>query len=567
MISVSEILRKKHWTGEELGQLELLNLARTYKQIFYGNPSPKPILDAEQFQKMVNSISDPSQEHIYSGYVSIYEWLSIKQGTADAQYQQAQFRLEMLRSYLSQAFLIEDIYWYIDKLPVVMTQKQYDDIKKKHTKEYLYDENHGNCKMCNVFEMINKAIVYYLGELQQNQQKPNPLAGIKQKYANQPVCSKIITSNWDKVTEDIELTLKRNVLDNFSNNIACHGVVAMTNVLRSGGTMEEANAAKEKSETEFLNKMSEKLQSKICSKSIEDVAKWDIVEHGLLQKFYPTSFDVENSYTDSSFLISMRDFSAEFKELVDVILADMDEKFFRNNKVSMRELPLEKWGTTKISLKELYKMNFYGEQENGTCDSQIFEKNKSALLNGVAILRPKNQFNVNCQIDKNEYYEEPKIDSTCFQQSLESFTPECKNYESNIKRVQQAKKCLLDSYYYIIGFNTQLDIIANFTGVHELKILKKDSEKIAFEMRVFNDLVEVLGKKIRCMSYESSKKSKKISVLDTVFSRLDFENIHIPSNNIAEAKKLLNEFAAFDKKRQMFDLLMCIRPQNEQVQK
>ena len=196
MTDIKRLLNKKGWTGRELGILELTNMAVMFRQALEGK-EPQPLVEQAQLRKMINTITDRQQGQVYNGYISIHEWLSIRYNIAQTQLQQAQLQYRTLVGYITDATLAEDVYRYIEQLPAIMTQKQYEDTKARSIEERFKDEDGEELYSC-VFNLVERAITYYSRQLQKEPSKPNPLKAIRKKYVSQPVKSKLILSRWNE---------------------------------------------------------------------------------------------------------------------------------------------------------------------------------------------------------------------------------------------------------------------------------------------------------------------------------------------------------------------------------
>ena len=113
MADIKKLLEKQNLTGQELGIIELTNMAVQFKQALKGE-KPKALIEASQLQQMVNQLKDPTQAKIYGGYISIHEWLLIKYNIAQTQIQQAQLQYRTLESLITTAILAEDICKYVE---------------------------------------------------------------------------------------------------------------------------------------------------------------------------------------------------------------------------------------------------------------------------------------------------------------------------------------------------------------------------------------------------------------------------------------------------------------------
>ena len=141
MLNVDRLLKKKSWTGAELGKLQIANVLIAYKKALEsGNPNEEGVVSKFEFKKMLNVITDPIEGRVYKGYMAIHEWIAKNIQMAIAQEQQAQLQLNELWEILSNAITAEDIYSYLEELPVIMTEKQYTDLVEKRTHEILHQD-------------------------------------------------------------------------------------------------------------------------------------------------------------------------------------------------------------------------------------------------------------------------------------------------------------------------------------------------------------------------------------------------------------------------------------------
>ena len=185
MADIKRLLNKKGWTGKELGILELTNMATLFRQRISGNQNPTPLVTKGQFQKMLSSITDSTQGRIYNGYISIHEWLSLFYNIALTNEQQAQLRFKSLSSYIIEASIAEDTYSYIESLPVIMTEKQYNEAVEEGRRRWLKEED-GTPRGDSVLALIFRAFEYYAEKLEKEPTKANPLKPISVPNREKP---------------------------------------------------------------------------------------------------------------------------------------------------------------------------------------------------------------------------------------------------------------------------------------------------------------------------------------------------------------------------------------------
>lgn len=575
MADIKRLINKKGWTGKELGIIELTNMAVMFSQTIKGE-EVKPIIESSQLKKMVNQIEDPYQGREYNRYISIHEWLSIKYNIAQTQLQQAQLQYNILEEYLTQAILTEDVFRYVEQLPIIMTQKQYDDFKAERIEAYFKDED-GKEIHSNIFNLIERAITFYLHKLKTEPAKPNPLKTIRKKYINQPVKSRLILDRYNDIAGEGYYTLEdgrrsdQMTLEEwqealttpktqealmqmkatdgkgteYTTLIAQHRLINRYKVIFNGGTDEEADEAQRKADCEqgfFIP-----CEWHTYTEPPTDLTKWDIIEQELLLEFYPASLDGENEYTAKNFLASMEDFKQEFSELVAAVLADMDKKYFYNDEIKASNLSLEEWETTLISYRRLYQLDFYGERTEAESDLQIFDGNIRALTNGVAILRPSDICGKSLCIDKNGYFIEPEIINSLKENSLEAFFTESEEYADNTETIESTRETLLESYQFLIGYNYAIDQIAKIHDVPELKVFKMNVEALANKIEALNSIVFILYNRIRNTDYKDKElQAKKLQVLKDFFQPIEYKSITIPEEVKKEADELITSFKAFE---------------------
>lgn len=591
MADIAKILNKKKWTGRELGRLELTNMALGYKNALTGQGSESPIVSRAQLEKMLSSLDDREQIRIYNGYIGIHRWISVQYNVAQTQIQQAQLQYRTLSEYITDAVLAEHVFQYIEQLPAIMTQKQYDDLVKER-REASFKDDEGNELYYNIFNILEKAIHYYVNLLQSNPKKANPLKTIRKKYIAQPVKSSVILDAWnevmgrgyytledgsgrrsDEMTEDEwkkaiaapaikAALLHQKATDGngfeWTREIAEERLLERSKVIFEGGTEADADKAQEKSDVEKGYSIPVKWH--YYETPPEDLTKWDVLEQDALLECYAGLFagadETEGEYNEEA-----KDFFAEFEELVTVVLKDIDAHFFKGEK-GLEGIRKEDWGTTCYSARQLYDVDFFGVREDTEDDTTVFDGNGRALFNGIAIFRPSTLINKSPRMDENGYYTEPEITGYLSNYTLEAFFSDAEDYAENIKVVESARRLLAESYYYVRGYNTILDLIAEYFDVPEISVFKMYVEGIEKKIENFNDRVPVLYRMIYDTRYEDEElKSKKLQVLKDFFQPIKYKSFTIPADNLEAAKNGIKSFKAFEPEHAS-DLVtwLCVLP-------
>lgn len=603
MADIKRLLKKKGWTGRELGILELSNMAIMFRQALEGK-EPQPIVEQARFREMINGITDRQQGQIYNGYISIHEWLSIRYNIAQTQLQQAQLQYRTLAAYVTDAIFAEDVYRYIEQLPAIMTEKQYRDAREAGLKKWLYDKD-GTERGDSLAALIERGISFYTKQLQTNPAKPNPLKAIRKKYIAEPVKSKLILEGYNEVMgegyytiedgsgrrsdtmtaeewqEAITTPAMKQALKTtdgsgteYTQQIATRRLLERAKVIFEGGTEADADEAQQKKDYE--RGLATPVKWHYYEEAPADLTKWDIVEARLMY-FYGGLF-CGMDVSEGEYLAELEDFLTEFRELADAIIADIEKLYLTGKKQlqplpvkghkplkDIASLPLEDWSSTVFSWGDLYKLDVYGFKKDAEADTTIFDGNKRAILNGIAILRASDLLDRSPRINESGYYVEPDIMHTLSNFTLEAFFPEAEDYADNLEIVETARQTLIESYYHLKGYNYALEIIASFYDVPEIAIFQMNTSGIEDKIRAFNGLVPILYKKILDTDYEDKElKERKLQVLKDLFQPIDYEALTIPEEKKEAAQQLLVDFKAFQPENaNRFDGMLCTLPEPE----
>lgn len=579
MADIKRLLKKKGWTGRELGILELSNMAIMFRQALEGK-EPQPIVEQARFREMINGITDRQQGQIYNGYISIHEWLSIHYNIAQTQLQQAQLQYRTLAAYVTDAIFAEDVYRYIEQLPAIMTEKQYRDAREAGLKKWLYDED-GTERGDSLAALIERGISFYTKQLQTNPAKPNPLKAIRKKYIAEPVKSKLILEGYNEVMGEGYYTIEDGsgrrsdtmTAEEWQEAIT---TPAMKQALRDMKTTDGSGTEYTQQKKDYERGLATPVKWHYYEEAPADLTKWDIVEAGLMD-FYGGLF-CGMDVSEGEYLAELEDFLTEFRELADAIIADIEKLYLTGKKQlqplpvkghkplkDIASLPLEDWSSTVFSWGDLYKLDVYGFKEEAEEDTTIFDGNRRAIINGIAILRASDLLGRSPRINERGYYVEPDISNTLSNFTLEAFFTEAEDYADNVDIVETARQTLIESYYHLKGYNYALEIIARYYDVPDIVIFQMNTAGIEDKIQALNELVPILYKKIRDTDYEDKElKERKLQVLKDLFQPIDYEALTIPEDSREQAEQLLDGFKAFKPEyTALFDKLLCTLPETE----
>ena len=589
MLNVNRLLKKKGWTGADLGKLQTANIMLAYKKALEtGNPNEEGIISKADFKKMLNTLTDPTEKRVYNGYISIQEWVSNTMQMAIAQEQQAQLQFRTLWEVLSNAITAEDIYNYIEELPVIMTEKQYKDLLEKRTHEILHPEEKpdgdGIEIANNIAQLVFDVIGVYTDLLEKDPGAKNPLKPLKKKLEKEPVTDPAILDNYNKVyglgyytTEDgtrsdsmtptewrrlvtpvVAEYLEATELGDKEAQTIKKSIV-QRRVLTDASLMYVEGLTEGEAQRKRINLEARQGLLKICEwhyyeDKPEDINKWEILTSGSLEEFYPY---FEDGRTDGEIIGVIKAFYNEFKEAVDTILKDIVTHY--PNLKSIEEIPVEEWIYNAYSWEELYNIDFYSFRERMVGDMQVFDFNKRAILNGIAIIRPSD-LGRSRRIDaETGYYKAPDIRKTLEDISLEGLFTENENYADNVEILEEARETFISSLYFLKGFNTTLDLIASLFDIEEVAIAKRNVKYFEEKVETLNSTITMLYKRIANTEYEYNElKEKKLGVLKDILYPVDLSKTELPKGRIDRTKENMKDFKAFKEYRYSPTNTLCM---------
>ena len=604
MINVEKLLKKKGWTGKELGRLELAMTLNALSKSLQGDTSPERIVSEAEFRKMLDTITDPYQGKIYNEYITIHEWFATNYSYAVANEQQALFMHNKLMNTLTNAMLAENVYEYISQLPAIFTEKQYKDLVTARTKEILTPN--GETLGFNVFNLVELAIDYYVRQLSKEPRKKNPLKPLKKKLEAERVTDSHILSRYVEVTglgyyemEDgtrsDQLTKgewRSKVYEAFIKSDIFQKVLEKEDELKQSGKMARITT---ENELKYFEDTEQDTQSTIENMQLayvelveqvklppeeylnefadyciiakwhfydtppEDLNKWEVLEAGDLYEYYTT---LAGDGSQEMQIDDITAFKEEFPEVVEAILEDM-EHYIKG----VKSMTASEWIDNGYSWEELYKLDMYGFRSMYADDVSIFEGNERAIFNGIAIVRPSTLLERSPRIDpETGYYKPPKADKITAL-GLEQYFTDNENYADNVRELELTRKRLIEAIYFYKGFDKILDLIISYYDVDEFNLVRFDVSQIEAKVKAFNGLLVTLYDQIKHTNYEDKElKEKKLEVLRDVFTPIDISKIKIPKYRIDRAITDIKEKRAFVGGMTDIRVTLCYMPSKEEME-
>ena len=574
MLNIDKLLKQKGWTGSELGRLQIVTTLKAFQKVLDGEESPDTVVDRSHIREMLKTL-DPVEIAVYKGYIGIHEWFRVTYPAASATEQAAHLNLAYFLRLITVAEISEAVYQYISELPAIMTQKQYEDLVASRKQEILHPD--GEPIGFNLFNLLEQAIHYEVERTEDNPRKKTLLKSLKKKLENELVTDQHILSRYNEVsgyegyytlsdgrrsdqmtneewTAALEEYYQEPTPEERKEYIKKRYLIN-NDLVYSGMDEHEADRKAEEIATEGLHK------SPLVWHEYEappaDLNKWEILKYYGLGEWYRSLEGecYEGKSYEESLLEDIEAFKEEFPELVEIILKDM-ERYIKG----VSTIPIEEWINTIYEWEDLYSMDFYNFRKDYVDnDTDIFNGNRRALFNGVAILRPSDLLYHSERIDKETgYYKPPEIRGLSKKDGLEAYFTDNEDYAENVEALETTRSQLLESLYFMNGWNTALDLIAQAFDLEEIKVGKLRIENIKERIEAYNALVKSLYRSIKEMDYpDKDLQKKKLEVLKDILCPISLDKIKIPKEQIEKAKEDMKNFKAFLDESKDLRLTLC----------
>lgn len=577
---INRLLKKKGWTGEETGKALIYSLVNDYKQTLAGSTDPKPLFPSERIREMLHGFrASASDIETYNLYIELQNWIKQYQAVANAYFQRFQSSINEFIAVVRSAETAESEYRYIERLPRIMTQKQYDALKAKRIEETLDPDGDGTDAIGDsLLYLIFRAVDYFALQLEREPKKANPLKAVKKRYQKQPETNPAIIAVWMKEQSEGYYQLPDGTRSDevskeewqerflyFSPDMqrllaeAEEGLTGLPGSLSYERLTKEARAAHMGEEPPEKGKSAATWHT--YERAPEGLTKWDIIEaHAsgeiFFSEYYPST--ESDTATPEDYIADATAFKKEFPELVDAILKALDAMGYTYGEEGrpLSAIPVEEWETTVISWRELYNASFPGFREWVEADTNIFNGDKRALMNGIAILRASDllkgvQGRRSLAIDEEGNYIEPD-GSTAYSDlfGLEKYTPANPESGDSINDIEENRKALEESLHWLIGYDTALQLIAEEIGIADFTIFSVDIERCLTRTEAVNNLFDMLYQDIAAIDYaDKEKKAAKLEALRDVFYPLKTDELAISDGRRKQAAKMLEGLEAFSTRK------------------
>lgn len=578
-MDVKRLLSKKGWTGEETGKALILDLIDSYKRTLAGERDPKPLFPREKITAMLHGFrASRTDIEAYNRYINLQNWIMQYQAVANANLQRFNSCFNEFISIHNAAESAENEYRFIERLPRIITQKQYEELKAKRIEEQLDPDGDGTDAIGdNVFALILRLIEYYARELEAKPKAANPLKAIKKKYSGRPVENRAYILGYNKEmgagyytlpdgtrSDEVEDSVWQERLLHYSPDLQRLKAEAEEGYAYQEGSLSYERITKEARAAHMGEPKPEEGRRvtvwHMYEEAPEGLDKWELIRadaegDAYFSEYIPalTGGDI----TPEAFIADAEAFKKEFPELVEAIFKALNAMGYTYGEESaekpLSSIPVEEWETTVFTWRELYNASFPGFREEIESDFQIFNGDKRALVNGVAVIRPSDFLlkpingRTCAAIDENGYFVEPDgetLFSNLF--GLNAYLPDNPESGDNIDRIERNRATLEESIRFLIGYDTALELIADEIGIPEFTIFKADGERCLSRTKALNGLFDLLYTHIDGIAYrDKERKAAKLQALRDVFYPIDTDAFKVSEGRRKKAAEMLEGLQAF----------------------
>ena len=565
-VTIKSILKKNTWTGEEVGRALILNLIYTWKEQQAGHGRLRSLFSDGQFGMMVDSLQGLDID-IYNNYVGLNNWIITNKTQANGYYLQAEAGIKKLFGILTTATAGENVYKYIEKIPVIVTETQYERLTAEGREKAFK-----SWADVDLLSLMWDGIEYYTNELAEHPDATSPLEPIIEKYASAPVEGKSFISAYndltdngywqledgtrsDKVTglewliaslkpeyrERVQGLLQGNDSEQDSSFVS-EEMQELMRILAEGMYKQDTAEAEltqqgrtdEDIEATLAEIGSEYLQPKkwISNEKAEGLTKWEL----LYNYSVPISFYCKEA-GKKEWLELAKDFKAEFPELVKILLADIKKRTGRD----VAKLKLEQWRSTCWTVRELYEKDVYGYKDTVDSTTNAFDGDERASYAGVAVIKKAGSAMKKSQ---DGDYIAPDITNplTGTAIGLEQYLDNNPAHEKNIKNLEECIDNIEQGYRCVLIYDVACEMIAKYTKLKEFIVFKQGADQIAEEIKAINAFVPMLYLSISETNYSDKENQKqKLEVLRKYFKPIDIDSLGIDPKDYDKAWKLLNK--------------------------
>ncbi len=540
MINVNKILTKNKWSGKDVGMLKIANKMDFRRRANAGDYSADPMILPADFDYMISTLNE-KEKNILSGYADLCEWVDNNERGASSMAQLALARFLWLNSWLEKSIIVENALTYTERLPVIMTQEQYEEEIRKNILFTMTDKQDGSDYVFSLKDLILYAANTMLKDLKANPKKSNPLKPIKKKYLSEHVTLPKILNRYNEVTErgyyllsdgrrSDQMSTKEwkdyakkvsGTIDNMILNGKIRFDVDGRETARAVhmAFLQKENILRDPERDDSLPFTWIK-----DTTQLDSLSKWDAFESDLAE------YD-----------LTPEELISEFPDIIAATIKEIEERDYFD--ISLADVPIEEWGNYDFPYGDLYDLDFFGYREEKDFEAASYNTGSRGQIFGVAVLKQNPSIKeLPLNVDQEGNYFAPS--TTVFEQSgIGAFFDESRNSSFFIGEAKRARSELIAGLYYALAYNWLLQEIMSYLKIDDFECCLTPESNLTGMINSLNRSYHNLRRLIELAQYGQDTKTRKLAILDEYFSPIDRKLFDIPEDIKEEVRaEIRNNF-------------------------
>lgn len=550
MATIKRLLKKKTFTGEELGKLYIANIAKEFECGQNDKPQVPYIPYEKLFELVRANIGDkPEDIMAYNARVNLGIWLVNLRPFMNAYEKSIAIATGTLRLYLLASIADYEVRRQRNWQELLIKPTVYEEKLNQKRKEILYDKD-GKDNLYNIFDILNKWLQRErdLGtdaakEIEKIYSIPAKSDYIKAIYGDSHYNwlytlsdgRKILDNGLGDLKTDIERREKLKYIGPERDEITCIKLIQL--IINKGLSKEEAI---EKIITQEL-KAGEIIEAQREEVPMEprNLTKWDVLQRMGDYYVFPSN---AGEYAAREGKTIGECFYEDFKDFYRIAAQHIKDEY----QIDIEGIPPRDMDKPFISVKQLYDMNFCGEKDKldniELIDYLDINDVGVSKFFGIAVL--KEEAAAFFENDDNGFIKPipPRHALTDF--TLKAF----REKRADSKTIKTAIDNIKYSIFILKSVDITLDLIAKTYGIDDIKIFKSDNpykEQLETLWGFLSQLYFLITEFIPFNERERDRKEKDLETLKELFKLPIFEEIKVSAKKKRALKETVSNILIF----------------------
>ena len=562
MKNISSLLKKKGWTGKEVGKLLFSSLINDIKN--HGDDK-KILFSQSEFEKIESSLKNDKDIIVYNVYRALYLSIIDSFNRGQGLYQQFYNGFNRLFLEFREIQNTDKANSLMDNTPVILTENQYNRLRKKAEENLRSNyESYYSLFFSTLYEFLNNEdnAPDYLKKAIEETKKETAASKYLSKYYNDIMgegyymlpdgkrSDNMTSDEWQDVLEKEFLKTHKLTINGKEatpaetvEEFTSDRLIKSYNLFYDGAEKIKEFVYKETgvnlngSNQEIESSLEDLILSRSALKPNDPLAKSLEYESSATWYTYKeideslTAYDLLDPLTDFSNYEStdkkelLKNFKSDFSNLYSAINTYLEENVPETVGLKANQLykNLVTWGS--LADNDIDSFKSLTEPSNSEIITTMLKEDKvsnsysnriRANINGIAILKNPNSF----QLDKNGNYKETK-NPLSFYSSLYSLQDDP---EEQKRLTEYTSTLILPALRYLYAFNTLIEIISSVYDLPNLThVAQYDTKPLECRIESYNNLIKLFYFDVYG---DKEEKEVKRRIIKEFFKPIETDNLH-----------------------------------------